>query len=173
MATGNLIPFLITALMAASISLMLFVARRIDRNGLFDVQAKRVNLLDTDDVRLMVIYSNVTPKARVVKDLTLVYRENGKTVQAVDLTADPFIDRGGENDKMDVDISGHNSLYIDHGSSCSCYYSFRRRGGVKINPKGKIYIRYKMPNGSCRYAEYNPMSTAAQSLRFVRRHWEK
>ena len=110
MATGNLIPFLITALMAASISLMLFVARRIDRNGLFDVQAKRVNLLDTDDVRLMVIYSNVTPKARVVKDLTLVYRENGKTVQAVDLTADPFIDRGGENDKMDDDISGHNSL---------------------------------------------------------------
>ena len=127
MISDGMIPFLITALMAGSISLMLFVARRIDRNGLFEIQAKRVNLLDTDDVRLMVSFSNIKPKARIVKDLTLVYRENGKTVEAAALTADPFIDRGGDKDKMDVDINGHNSLYIERGSSCFCYYSFRRK----------------------------------------------
>ena len=169
----RLLPILLGASVAAFISIMLFVARRIDKNEHFEIQVKRVNLLDADDVRLQASFLNATRATQIVKDLTIVYRDCSKISIVVDQLADPFIVRGGKKDRMDVDAEGHSRLRVNPGSGCSCYYSFQKKGDLQLSGNGKFYVRYKSDDDRCYYAQFDPMSPHGQPLHFYKRRWEK
>ena len=173
MTIEQLIPIFIGALMAGFTSLMLFFARKISRNEMLEIQVKRVNLLDPDDVRLQASFLNTQRSAEVIKDFTIVYKDGKNISTCVDLMADPFIVHGGKKDKMDVDMAGHSRLRIESGSACNCYYSFQRKEGFKRSETGKFYVRYIGDRNRYRYATFEIDDPHSQLLHFVTKPWEK
>ena len=169
----KLIPIIVGALVAGLISAMLFVARKINKNELFEIQAKRVNLLDTSSVRLQLSFLNTLKQREIIRDLTLVYRDGNKMIHFVTPNADPFIDRGDKKSVMELNPNGQNSLRIEGNAACSCYYSFQKNESVNVSVKAKLYISYKNERNKRFYAEFDPTSPHAQLLQFRKRNWEK
>lgn len=158
---------------AGVISLLLFIARKLLWNEVFEVKARRLlDFLDEKEIRLAISFLNQTRQTYRIKDLKLCYVLGKKVYLLGQTIRDPMVQIGASGDVFHKDGDGVFSVPVSPHTKLEALYTFSLVSDHL--PEGaKTMLSYIDERGRRHYAEFSLSDRYGQLLSFKRRSFKE
>ena len=157
---------------AAIISILMFIARKLLWNEVFEVKARRMDLFDGNTIRVAISFANQTRQSYRIKDLSLCYVLDRVYHPYGEIRVDPFVEKGAEGDNFRKDEDGTFSVPVSAHSRLDTIYTFVLPE-EKIPENAKTMLSYVDEAGKRHYAEFSLTTRYGQLLTFKKRSYKE
>lgn len=153
----------------ATIFLLVKIAQSLLTSGSFLVEAKPLGLLNQSEIKLDAKFSNTTLTSKVMSDLSIYGKEEGKTILIAKLEGMPIIRGNSSYEEFLVKKGESYSLLIPRGKSFSAIISFKAISNIH---KAEEYcLVYSNEKGRSYRSKIKLGVSSTQNLRFS--HFKK
>ena len=168
----NVLYILVGVASAATISILLFISRRLLWNEVFEVKARRLNLFDEKQVRIAISFANQTRQAFHIKDLSLCYSLEKKVYPLAELRVDPYVEAGAPGDVFHKDQNGVFIVPVSPRSRLDAIYTFTLLEEA-VPKEALTMLRYIDEHNRTHYAPFSLTNRYGQLLRFKKKSYEE
>ena len=166
-----LIIILSSSIVPILVWVLLMIARRVMKDNSIEIKARRIDLFESDAIRMEVYILNKGKYPFIYKDLNLVLVRNKQVFEYSSLATIPMFEHHSSEDRIEKNINNDYEVEITDRGETTIIYSYSLLNKQKKNKGDKVYLRYFDFKGKARYAYFDEDGSYEQLLVFKKKRW--